>query len=214
MSSYHKYVFDSQNREFIGNFDLMYQAEKNSRFDSWHQDDSRHLNRSILLNLIEHYNFSSILDIGCGKGLLTHMLKKRNNFVLGIDISPTAIQIARARYPDIAFEVENVSNIQNLARLLETSGQDSESPSRHRFDLVVIAECLSYIHNWKMVISELSRKIPNIALSLYIPENPIGYVKNSSELVSEVSKYYQIYESIKMEQSGFTIVYAHSRAID
>jgi len=214
MSSYHKFVFDSQNREFIGDFDLMYKAESSSNFDSWHQDDSRQLNRSILLNLIEYYNFSSILDVGCGKGLLTHMLKKKNNFVLGIDISPTAIQIARARYPDIVFEVENVSNIQNLSRLLKPSGQDIELPSRHRFDLVLIAECLSYIHNWKMVISELSKKIPNIALSLYIPENPIGYVKNSSELVSEVSKYYKIYESIKMEQSCFSIIFAHSHAVD
>jgi len=36
-------------------------------------------------------NFDSLLDIGCDKGVFTHLLKKRNNTVLGTDISETAI---------------------------------------------------------------------------------------------------------------------------
>ena len=43
--------------------------------------------------------------------MLTHQLKKINNQVLGLDISSTAIDLARARFPDIEFDVADVNNI-------------------------------------------------------------------------------------------------------
>jgi trans-aconitate methyltransferase len=86
----------------------MYQHEKTANFDSWHQDDSRQLNRKIALDILGSYNFQRIVDIGSGKGTLTHQLKKINNQVLGLDISPTAIEVARARFPDIEFDVADV----------------------------------------------------------------------------------------------------------
>lgn len=45
------------------------------------------------------------------KGSLTHTFKKRNNVVLGIDISETAIQIASARFPDIHFDCLDINNL-------------------------------------------------------------------------------------------------------
>ena len=77
MAKYHKYVFDLKRRKFIGDFDKMYQNESKENFDSWHQDDTRQLQRKIDLSILEDYNFTSILDIGCGKGSLTHILKKK-----------------------------------------------------------------------------------------------------------------------------------------
>ena len=72
MAEYHKYVFDINKREFIGKFDEMYQDEAISCFDSWHQEDTRQLNRKVALNLLDNYNFKTIIDIGSGKGALTH----------------------------------------------------------------------------------------------------------------------------------------------
>jgi hypothetical protein len=45
-------------------------------------------------------------------------LKKINNQVLGLDISSTAIDIARARFPDIAFDVADVNNVPCFADYL------------------------------------------------------------------------------------------------
>jgi len=45
MARYHKYVFDADKREFVGSFEEMYQNEKVDNFDSWHQEDSRKLQR-------------------------------------------------------------------------------------------------------------------------------------------------------------------------
>jgi ubiquinone/menaquinone biosynthesis C-methylase UbiE len=111
MANYHKFVFDTDARRFIGKFDEMYQQERVANFDSWHQEDSRQLNRKIALNILSCYNFETVIDIGSGKGVLTHQLKKRNNHVLGLDISPTAIEVARARYPDIEFDIADVNDL-------------------------------------------------------------------------------------------------------
>ena len=45
--NYHKYVFDEQNRSFIGEFDQMYKAEKMESFDLWHQDDVNILDKQL-----------------------------------------------------------------------------------------------------------------------------------------------------------------------
>ena len=56
----------------------MYQNESKENFDSWHQDDTRQLQRKIDMAILEDYNFEKIIDIGCGKGSLSHLLKKKN----------------------------------------------------------------------------------------------------------------------------------------
>ena len=110
MAGYHKYVFDADKREFVGSFEEMYQNEQIDNFDSWHQEDSRQLQRKIALSILEEYNFQSIVDVGSGKGALTHLLKKRNNQVIGLDISPTAVEQAKARFPDIQFNSFDVND--------------------------------------------------------------------------------------------------------
>lgn len=41
---YHKYVFDEENRAFIGKFEEMYRQEDVEGFDSWRQEDMATLN--------------------------------------------------------------------------------------------------------------------------------------------------------------------------
>lgn len=122
MAKYHKYVFDIENRKFIGDFETMYQNELEENFDSWHQDDTRQLQRKIDLAILEDYNFKKIIDIGCGKGSLTHLLKKKNNYVLGLDISRTAVNIAKERFPDIDFLSTNINEIENFINISEKMG--------------------------------------------------------------------------------------------
>ena len=122
MAKYHKYVFDIDNRKLIGDFETMYQNESKENFDSWHQDDTRQLQRKIDLAILEDYNFNNILDIGCGKGSLTHLLKKKNNQVLGIDISQTVVNIVKERFPDINFVCTDVNHIDNYVNVVSNMG--------------------------------------------------------------------------------------------
>ena len=122
MAKYHKYVFDTENRKFIGKFEEMYQNESKEIFDSWHQEDSRQIQRRFDLAVLEDYNFQSIVDVGCGKGAFTHLFKKKNNVVIGIDISKTAIKIAKERYPDIDFICIDILKISDFDNLLKNIG--------------------------------------------------------------------------------------------
>lgn len=73
---YHKFVFDKDKRKFLGEFEGMYKSEEQEGFDSWNISNLSILSRRIHLEIINSYNFNSILDFGCGKGALTHLLKK------------------------------------------------------------------------------------------------------------------------------------------
>merc|ERR1711871_1704091 len=67
-------------------------------------------------------DINSIFEPGCGLGKLAKLAKQKFNSasVFGLDLNPTAIQIAQERYPDITFEVGNImeyktKNIYDLA---------------------------------------------------------------------------------------------------
>ena len=111
---YHKHVFD--NNKFVGNFEEMYQNEKTD-YDSWFQSDLRDYGYQLSLTILNQYNFNKILDIGCGKGLFTSLLKKKNNTVEGIDISSTAIKKAQASSKDINFSVGDLEHYLCCTRL-------------------------------------------------------------------------------------------------
>lgn len=156
---YHKYVFDSKNKKFVGKFEEMYLNEEVENFDSWHSSDLTHLPKKIHLSILDQYNFKSILDFGCGKGFFTHLLKKHNNFVEGWDISKTAIAKASQYFGHIVkFEVVN---------------RDFESKiSTINFDLIVCLETLSYIKNWRDYLKIFALHSEFIYISLYIPPPP------------------------------------------
>lgn len=204
MSKYHKYIFGLNKREFIGKFEEMYKNESKEIFDSWHQEDNRQLQRKVDLAIINGYNFTSILDLGCGKGAFTHLFKKMNNRVVGIDVSKTALAMARERYPDIEFHHLDIKKIENLKKIL------SRFFSRG-VDLVLASEILSYLKGWKRVLKLLSSHAKFLLISLDIPKNPIGFVKSEIELVEECKKYFEIIEWISIRKAGFTIIFGKSK---
>lgn len=205
MSKYQKYVFDIENRQFIGDFEDMYRNEAIEKFDSWHQDDQRQLQRIIDIALIGEYNFSTIVDIGCGKGAFTHLLKKRNNRVIGIDISETAIEVAGERYPDIEFLSSDISDLENFSILIRSLHD------KHKINLVFMSEVLSYIENWSSLLDLISKNTEYLLISLFIPENPIGFVKSEDQLVSAAEKNYEIIDLISLKSRRFTVLLGRSK---
>ena len=204
MAKYHKYVFDLENRKFVGDFENMYKQEFAENFDSWHQSDSRQLNRKIVLSMLEDYNFGNILDLGCGKGALTHLLKKNNNYVKGVDISETAVSIAKENYADIDFCCGNVLREGDLKRIIDNK----------KYDLVFTSELLSYLDNYQELLCRLSFCTEYLLASLYIPEDPIGFVKSNEDLLQAIKKNYDIVESVILNVSNFIIVFARSKNLE
>jgi SAM-dependent methyltransferase len=106
---YHDYVF--KNGRLIGEMDQMYQKAKDI---PWHQDKEPDcLDFKIALRILEtKAPYDSILEIGCGLGYLTNEVAKycKNEYqVVGTDISPTAIDKARKLFPNLRFEVLDIT---------------------------------------------------------------------------------------------------------
>ena len=101
----------------------MYKNETREGYDSWHQEDGRFLQRRFALSILQDYNFNFIIDVGCGKGIFTHLLKKKNNEIVGVDLSNAALKVAKARYPDIDFIRLNINNIPVFKNFLSASGK-------------------------------------------------------------------------------------------
>ena len=75
-----------------------------------------------------------------------------------------------------------------------------------RFDITIVLETLSYIEDWKKVISDISTFSLYIYISLYIPLNPIGFVKSQEDLVQHVQKYFSILEKIIYNEQNIFIL--------
>lgn len=170
---YHPYVFDTGRRKFVGRFEEMYQGEEAGGYDSWYQEDITGLPKQLSLTILGRHNFGKILDVGCGKGTFTHLLKKENNRVVGVDVSATAIARARVKYPSVTFRSMSVAALMDR---------------RERYDLVVAMEVLSYLTEWRQFIRYAARVSRHLYLTLYLPPNPIGFVKSFPELEAEVER--------------------------
>ena len=143
---YHKYVFDDDEKKFVGDFEKMYQNEEKDGFDSWHISNLSILAKRIHLEIINSYNFLSILDFGCGKGAFTHLLKKRDNTVTGLDISETAIEKAKTAYGQ-AITFDTIKD-NDFSKVMKDYGGV--------VDLTVCLETLSYIIDWENVLRDIS----------------------------------------------------------
>tara|TARA_B100000902_G_C27280041_1_gene901202 strand:- start:876 stop:1562 length:687 start_codon:yes stop_codon:yes gene_type:complete len=135
-------IFSKNNKgdlKFIGDFEAVYNEDN----DPWSQsgctdinykkyyDYSRNKINEVIKSL--HKQHISILEVGCGLGYVVDLIAKNNpNIeVNGSDISKKAIQIAKKKFPQYNFFVNDItSNKKNLDK---------------KFDIVIFNQILWYI---------------------------------------------------------------------
>jgi 2-polyprenyl-3-methyl-5-hydroxy-6-metoxy-1,4-benzoquinol methylase len=149
---------------FVGNFEGFYKSDN----DPWGQrgEDDRlreyyTFSRSKILNTIDFLIDSKaegvdILEVGCGLGYVSSKLHTElsgNANVTGMDISPTAIEKAKALFPSLEFIVGDIrSECLNVGK---------------KYDIVIMVEVLWYI----------LEKLPQVFVNID------GLLKNSGFLV-------------------------------
>ena len=93
---------------------------------------------------------NAILDVGCGEGVFTKYLTGFAQEVVGIDVSPTAIERAKERAPRASFHCVALEDFH----------------AERRFDLVVAVEMLYYVESVDAVLEKL-RVLGNTVIVTY-----------------------------------------------
>jgi len=124
---------------FIGDFEGYYQDTE----DPWDQSATANMSDYYLASrerLVSHLNqlplAIKIAEIGCGLGYVTAFLAKSitNSQLEGFDISVTAVQKARQRFPNLKFTQADITAV---------DFRDNHEPQQ--FDVVILNQVLWYI---------------------------------------------------------------------
>ena len=87
-----------------------------------------------------NYHPRTVLDVACGTGNVSEILASHGFEVVGIDISPEMIEVARAKKSRVEYHVQDVAELD-----LRCHSERSEE-SRRRFDLAVcLFDSLNYV---------------------------------------------------------------------
>ena len=124
--TYHDYVI--KDGQFIGKFDEMY-SEFN---DPWTQSlQPNKYSRMAGIIHIENFGIQSLLECGCGLGYYADWIKRETKITLkSVDISAVAIEKAKSLFPDLDFEIADIST--DLHKYRE-------------YDAVMLSEIIWYI---------------------------------------------------------------------
>ncbi|MCP1111374.1 methyltransferase domain-containing protein [Ohessyouella blattaphilus] len=109
-----------------------------------------------LANRIKDCTPKTVMDIGCGPGNSTNVMKRffSNAHIVGIDNSENMIERAKAAYHDIEFRCCDVHSIEA------------------EYDILFSNACLQWVPNHKELIPELMRRLnPNGVLAVQFPMN-------------------------------------------
>jgi ubiquinone/menaquinone biosynthesis C-methylase UbiE/putative flippase GtrA len=112
-----------------------------------------------------------VLDLGCGAGRTTRVLKDQGYNVMGVDISPQLIESAKAHHPDIDFRVGDASDLDF---------------SDNEFDLVFFSfNGLDYLFpkaQRLQAIDSIKRVLKNNGLFVYSSHNALNIPRTKMSL--------------------------------
>ena len=133
-----------------------------------------------LANRLEEFAPNSILDLGCGPGNSTKVLKDifPNVKIIGADNSDEMLKKARELYSDIEFINLDVNN--DLHKVNE------------KFDIVFSNACIQWLPNHSSLLPKLMTLLnPNGVLAIQIPmqrEHPVHMIINELKNTTKWSK--------------------------
>ena len=113
-----------------------------------------------LANAIKIEHPINVIDIGCGPGNSTAVLKNRfpNAHIIGADFSPNMIEKAKADYPDLNFmRFDAVTDFEKL---------------NEKYDVVFSNACIQWVPNHKKLLADMMSILkPNGVLAVQVPMN-------------------------------------------
>jgi ubiquinone/menaquinone biosynthesis C-methylase UbiE len=115
------------------------------------------------IEVLKPYVSGCVLDVGCGDGSITNAIGKLPSVteINGVDVSRTAISLAKSKYPHINFKV----------------GQVIELPFKSNyFDAITAIELIEHIYDTEQMFKEFLRVLKNNGY-LIITTTDFNYLK-------------------------------------
>lgn len=130
---------------------------------------SRHTRR-LVFNCLKGLDFKSVLDVGCGNGLLLFFFNKKHivSDLHGLDISHKAVEIAKHNLPHGNFYVKDIS----------------KEAANVKADLVLCCDVLEHIEDYKAALANIKKMAAKFFLLTTVQgrmrpfEKNIGHVRN------------------------------------
>lgn len=91
----------------------------------------------------------TILDVGCGGGLLSEAMAARGGRVTGIDASPTAVEVARLHLLESALAVDYEA----------TTAEELQATGKSGYDIVTCMELLEHVPDPPSVVNACARLV-------------------------------------------------------
>lgn len=103
-SRYQDYVI--KDGKFVGEFEQMYRDYN----DPWEQTirEASRSEKIIAINLLKRFGLRRVIELGCGLGGFTEMIRSAGIDILGVDISSTAISKAKKMHVNCNFKVGDI----------------------------------------------------------------------------------------------------------
>lgn len=159
---------------------------------------NNYIERPAMASLLEkRVTGKRVLDLGCGSGLFTRMLKDWGADVIGSDLSDGLVKIAREENPDLEFVVENATN---------TSFDDSS------FDFVTSSMMAHYFEDLGDLFMEVNRLLKTGGEFVFSMQHPfkeaLKTIKDGKKRTYILDKYNtcekKVFEMTGMELTAYT----------
>lgn len=144
----------------------------------------------IAIHLMKKLKVKRVMELGCGLGYFTNEIAKTGAHVLGIDISPTAIRKARAKFPHCHFRVADVLDYEIYRSFLP--------------DLIVFSEITWYIlDSLDLLLSFLRREFPATFIIHLCAIHPPGIQKYGNDKFTSLSEIMSYFDMEYLEWGEF-----------
>ena len=111
------------------------------------------------IQAIKPYLKGNILDLGCGRTLIPHLLKQ-DQIYIGIDQNPEVLKRIREKYPNIDFQQKN----------LETD----EISVYQLFDTVLLLAVIEHLENPHNILCQISKFLTQNGNLIITTPSPLG----------------------------------------
>lgn len=143
---------------------------------------------------------STVLDVGCGSGVLSHLLSQKGCKVTGVDIDKNRVNFCKKEYPYITFLQEDILKL-NL---------------KERFDYVVCLDTLEHLNNIEIAVKNLKKHmkingslIVGVPTRIYLTLEPIfnfiKKLKHPNEGFDNIGTHHYVKKSV-FTKNGLKII--------